>query len=300
MMRSEAGSLRMKRRRAGEFIRTAALCVVTVGISLVFSHKPDRASADASSFPVAAQVDRVEVPVPAAPVPSGTRMRDVSWITISYPRHQLPEGALISAEAIPDGIARAPFPAKMPVARENIALSEIVSNPVTERIPPGMRAMTLRVDAAGAVEGWAGSDSIVDVLLVERDRTTVIAERVKVLSAERSVAPVDGSSAPQVPSTVTVLVTPEQCLAINTAIPLGRIAFALRTGEDEAEWAQRSLTVANLSRAAINPPRQVTVSGLVSFKGDDGALTSFALTDGRWIKASSVPDGFSPSFNEGR
>ena len=44
-------------------------------------------------------------------------------------------------------------------------------------------------------------------VLVEQSQTTVIAEKVKVLSAERSVTPVEGSEAPSVPSTITLLVT---------------------------------------------------------------------------------------------
>lgn len=77
----------------------------------------------------------------------------------------------------------------------------------------------MRVDATSSVEGWAGSGSLVDVLLIQKDRTTVVAEKVKVLSSERSSSPVEGGASPSVPSTATLLVTQEQCLAINTAIP---------------------------------------------------------------------------------
>ena len=179
--------------------------------------------------PIVAAYDMVEVPVPVQPVLAGTRVSDITFRRISYPRHQVPAGAVLDPGHLRDSISATVLPANMPLFAENFSKRMPGINPVVERIPPGMRAMTIRVDATSAVEGWAGSGSVVDVLLVTHDKTAVIAEQVKVLSAERVVTPVEGASSPQVPSTATLLVNQEQCLAINTAIPLGKIAFALRS-----------------------------------------------------------------------
>lgn len=73
-----------------------------------------------------------------------------------------------------------------------------------------------------------GGFRFVSGILIQRDKTTVIAEGVKILSSERSVSPVEGNAAPNVPSTATILVTQEQCLAINTAVSLGRLSFSLK------------------------------------------------------------------------
>lgn len=239
---------------------------------------------------VVASFDTVAVPVPVEPVPEGVRVRTIRFKKVAYPRHQLPEGALLDISPVLEGITAAPLPAHLPLFRENVTLTT-PGNPVTERIPHGMRAMTLKVDATAAVEGWAGSGTVVDILLIERDRSTVVAEKVRILSAERSVSPVDGSGAPLVPNTVTLLVSQEQCLAINTAIPRGRIAFALRSGLDEERWSDTVYTAERLSGGDILADTRDTVSGYASIRGEKED-TAFALTNGRWVRAKVVPDGF--------
>jgi Flp pilus assembly protein CpaB len=157
-------------------------------------------------------------------------------------------------------------------------------------IPAGMRAMTVKVDATTAVEGWAGSGAVVDVLLVTKDQTKVVAERVKILSAERSVSPVEGGAAPNVPNTVTLLVSQEQCLAINTAIPQGKIAFALRSQRDEQNWGNTFYTSDQLkgNQTARNVAKPA-ISGFVTINGQN---KKFAYTDGRWVKTEEAPAGF--------
>ena len=149
--------------------------------------------------------------------------------------------------------------------------------------------MTVRVDATTAVEGWAGSGALIDVLLVTKERTSVVAEKVKILSAERSVSPVEGSGAPNVPSTVTLLVTQEQCLAINTAIPLGKIAFALRSSADDSQWQETLFTSERLKGPSSAKEDKPGISGYLTVHGQE---KRYALTEGKWIKADSVPPGF--------
>jgi Flp pilus assembly protein CpaB len=157
-----------------------------------------------------------------------------------------------------------------------------------------MRAMTVKVDATSAVEGWARGGSIVDVLLVEKNRTTVIAEAVRVISAERSLSPIDenvaSGSPATIPSTVTLLVTQEQCLAINTAVPLGKIAFALRSAKDDAGWRDTRFSSDDFSDVK-KPEGKAKVGGVVSF-GSGAEKKQYALVDGSWIPADEVPSGF--------
>lgn len=241
--------------------------------------------------PVVAGFDTVLLPVPVEPVPTGTRVRAIRLKRVAYPQHLVPEGAVTDVTPLSEGVTTAPLPANLPLFRANISVVAM-TNPVTEQIPAGMRAMTLRVDATAAVEGWAGSGTFVDVLLIERERTTVVAEKVKVLSAERSVNPVEGAGAPQVPSTVTLLVTQEQCLAINTAIPRGKIAFALRSTNDDDRWSDTVYTAERLKGASVvAADTRGTISGYASVRGGKDPQT-FALANGRWVKADVVPEGF--------
>ncbi len=237
------------------------------------------------------EYDVVEVPVPERPVAPGVAVRDIRTRLEKFPVHQLPNGALRDLAAVRDLVTLAPLPGGLPVLETNLGAVDEISNPVVGRIPPGMRAMTVRVDATSAVEGWARGGSIVDVLLVEKNRTTVIAEQVKVISAERSLSPVDVNQAGSgVPNTVTLLVTQEQCLAINTAVPLGRIAFALRSQRDLESWRETRLSSDEIRGGAREGERE-RVGGVVTF-GSGADRKQYALVNGRWMPADSIPAGF--------
>lgn len=280
---------RLRRKSRGSLSAVALLCAAMVASAFLLSRRVEAPKPQPRA--VVAQFDTVDVPVPAEFVPPGTKVRDIRFRTVSYPKHQLPSGALLDVGPMLEAVSTSGLPANLPLFKENLSLTALGSNPVVERIPPGMRAMTIKVDATSAVEGWAGSGSIVDVLLVTKDKTSVIAESVKILSAERSVAPVEGQAAPSVPSTVTLLVTQEQCLAINTAIPLGKIAFALRSTKDEEQWEDTIYTAERFNFGANARARARGISGFVSIK-EGQSEKAFALSDGKWVKTEVIPEGF--------
>src|SRR5690606_1867492 len=149
---------------------------------------------------------------------------------------------------------------------------------------------TLRVDATSAVEGWAVAGAIVDVLLVTKEGATVVAEQVKILSAERSVVSPDEGQ-PRVPSTVTVLVSQEQCLALNAAVNLGKIAFALRSSQDEGTWKSPQYEAARL-KSLKEAQVFEGARGYIRVKQPDNEIESYTLTGGRWVKSDVRPEGF--------
>ena len=253
------------------------------------------------SSPTEARVERsrayvpefnvVEVPVPDRPVGAGIPIRDVPIRLEKFPEHQLPGGAVRDIGRVRDLVTLAALPGGLPILEVNLGSGDEAANPLVGRIPAGMRAMTVRVDVTSAVEGWARSGSIVDVLLVEKNGTRVIAERVKIISTERSLSgavSLDATAA--IPNTVTLLVTQEQCLAINTAVAVGKIAFALRSGSDGDTWRDGEFDAADLSDPKGNK-RKPKVEGVISVgRGDE--RRRYALIEGKWIPADSMPAGF--------
>lgn len=236
----------------------------------------------------------IEVPVPVRPVPAGTLVRDISTRPERFPDHQLPSGTLRNLTSLLDNVTLVALPAGLPIMEANIGSHDEATNPILGRIPPGMRAMTVKVDATSAVEGWARSGSVVDVLLVEKTKTTVVAEQVRIISAERSLSPVEltrsAGNNSGVPSTVTLLVTQEQCLAINTAVPQGKIAFALRSAKDGDHWRDTHFSSEDLSQTK-KPANKAKIDGVISF-GEGAERKQYALVDGDWVPADSVPEGF--------
>jgi Flp pilus assembly protein CpaB len=282
------------RQRRNSLIPAIVLVVVSiVATAFVMQREVPPAQAEKSIPIVVGEFDIVSLPVPAHHVPVGTKVKDIRFKQVSFPRHQVPAGALLSVRDYLESATVAPLPANLPLFPENLRLLAGAGNPVIERIPVGMRAMTIRVDATSAVEGWAGSGSVVDVLLVEKDRTTVVAEKVRVLSAERSVSPVEGAASPSVPSTVTVLVSQEQCLAINTAIPRGKLAFALRSVGDEDNWSDTIFTAERLRGAGRAIDSRNAVTGYVSItERNSGERKGFSLSNGKWVQSEVIPEGF--------
>ncbi len=233
----------------------------------------------------------VEVPVPDRPVGAGMSMRDVPVRLEKFPEHQLPRGVVRDIGRVRDLVTLVALPGGLPILDVNVGTGDEASNPLVGRIPPGMRAMTVRVDVTSAVEGWARSGSVVDVLLVEKNGTRVVAERVKIISTERSLSgavTLDPTAA--IPNTVTLLVTQEQCLAINTAIAVGKIAFALRSGADGESWRDGEFEAADLSNREAKT-RKPKVEGVISM-GRGAEKRRYALVEGKWIPADSMPAGF--------
>jgi pilus assembly protein CpaB len=285
---------RTVRRRKDSRSIVAALIIGGCFLSAAFLLRPAGQLVNASQVTeervVVGQFDAIEIEVPAAPVPAGMRLRDARLRSMRFPAHQVPEGALRTIGAYRDAVALAPLPANLPIFKENLSLTAGVSNPMTQRIPDGMRAITVRVDATSAVEGWAGTGAVVDVLLITKERASVVAEQVKILSAERSLDPVTGLEAPNVPSTVTLLVTQEQALAVNSAAQNGKLSFALRSNNDEANWGKTDFLAEQL-KGNTGKAAPSKIAGFVQI-GSEKDAEKFALVEGSWIPADSAPQGF--------
>ena len=275
---------------AGRLLGLIAIAIGVGGVAFMAGKSGNAAVAVEQPRAFVPEFNVVEVPVPDRPVPAGTILREVPVRFEKFPRHQLPHGVVLDVGRVRDFVTLVALPGGLPILDVNVGSAEQASNPIIGRIPPGMRAMTVRVDATAAVEGWARSGSIVDVLLVEKNRTSVVAEQVKVISTERSLSAVSAEGDAAIPNTVTLLVTQEQCLAINTAVSMGKIAFALRSGADADAWRSKDFDADDLSQpgAVRSAPK---VQGAISV-GSGASKKSFALVDGKWIPADDVPSGF--------
>ncbi|MCI5064111.1 Flp pilus assembly protein CpaB [bacterium] len=287
-MTARTSSSRRRRQSNQNLLGFGLLSVAIVLASFLFTRTgEDQVQAEiVTAHPVVGQFDTVKVPVPVSPVSAGTTLKEVKFRLIEFPRHQVPEGSLFQIEPYLSSMAIAPLPANLPIFLKNLSVNPSASNPVIERIPEGMRAITVRVDATGAVEGWASSGAIVDVLLVTGEGTSVVAEKVRILSAARSVNPIQNTSSKSVPSTVTLLVSQDQALAISTAIPMGKISFALRSLGDEGRWSERRFRKEQL-RGGPQLSKRDRIQGYVRIEGK--TPKRFALSGDRWIPTEVEP-----------
>ncbi|MDD2942774.1 MAG: Flp pilus assembly protein CpaB [bacterium] len=186
-----------------------------------------------------ATTKHILLPVPTDGIARGELLGDATYTMISWPVNQLTGRYIQDLSLYPEARSRSQLPRLLPIPITAVTTKEEDTNAVTERIPRGMRAITVRVDAESAVEGWARSGSYVDVIVIQPSslaadglEAKVIAENVRILSANRQVEEhsADGTESP---ATVTLLVNQENALRIKTAQTVGRLTFALRGLEDE-------------------------------------------------------------------
>lgn len=132
---------------------------------------------------------------------------------------------------------------------------------IVERLQPGYRAVTVPIENVGAVQGFAGPGSLVDVLFRSRpegDRpevTLTLLERVEVLAVDANVVPgqqvaIEAGGT----GTVTLAVTPQQAKILKVVESRGELSLTLR-GDTDVEVLPFDLGPQNpfLGRLDANP-----------------------------------------------
>ena len=237
--------------------------------------------------------DRILLPAPTRNVAKGEKLSAVPLTTIQWPKSRLSTEYLREFVASPQTVAGTALPKLLPIPLAALSQGLGEGNQVTERIPQGMRAITVRVDAESAVEGWAQSGNFVDVILVRSGKellggleSKVIAENVRILSAGRSAEPMGNEqTAPNPPSTVTLLVNQEDALKIKTGASLGKLTFALRGFSD-----QLPTTITRVDqRTLLGQPKSggSLPSVIGTARGPDGQ--NYILNSGeKWTRAGQA------------
>lgn len=242
-------------------------------------HKPEQSESE------------LMLPVPLHQVASGTSFADVEIAYVRWPRDRHSTQYVTDIGPLRDHVTQERLLPYAPIPLHSVVAAAIESNAVVQRIPEGMRAITVRVDTESAVEGWAQSGSSVDVMVMRqladgdnRYETKVIAENVKVLSAGRSAKA--HPDAPQPPATVTLLVDQTNALRVKTAANLGKLTFSLRgVGDSEPT----TLTHMN-QRALLGTPR-LSMPSESAFRGSATAPdgSRWVLSEGnRWMRQDSL------------
>lgn len=110
---------------------------------------------------------------------------------------------------------------------------------VYAKIPPGLRALTVKVDQVSGVAGFIRPGSRVDVLLAagrggKEPEAKIILQHVLVLASGRRTTQikVEGKEESKVVNTITLLLSPEGAEKLSLASKMGALSLALRTGGD--------------------------------------------------------------------
>ena len=292
---------KLKRKNSAAMpILVAAL--VTGGIATYVAVRPERVQSIAlkPEVQLTSEDDMVLLPTPTRAIAKGERLSDVPFTPLKWPKSRMTEEYVTDLAVHRESIALAALPKALPIPASAVSKDALDANAVVEGIPDGMRAITVRVDAESAVEGWARSGNFVDVILIRAAsgkegsplEAKVIAENVRILSAGQSVQPSRPgvSSAPDAPKTITLLVTQEDALRIKAATNLGKLTFSLRGQKDLNPTMATTIDQKSLLGGAKSSKEAPQTERFKGYARDaEGKLFVLGENNQRWVRAAQMP-----------
>jgi pilus assembly protein CpaB len=190
----------------------------------------------ASAPPPAAQDEKVDLVVAARPLTVGMTLAAEDVKVTKVPPAAFPKGGFSKVEDVAQRPVTSNILLEEPVLEGRLAPKGSGSG-LAPVIPPGMRAVSVRVTDVVGVAGFVQPGLKVDVLVTgrpprgEAPMTSTVLQNITVLSSGTMLAPDARGQAINAQS-VTLLVTPEQAEILTLASNEGRIQLVLRNSKD--------------------------------------------------------------------
>ncbi len=177
-----------------------------------------------------------EVAVAADDLQVGSKIEDKDIRLVHFPSGELPAGCFHSkAKVVGRGVV-------LPISKGEFVLpnklaGENAGSGLPSLIPPGMRAVSTRVNDTTSVSGFVQPGTRVDVLLTgnpqgsNEQQTTTVLENVSVIATGQKLERNSAGEAQSFP-VVTLLVSPDDAERLTLASSQGHIQLALRNPLD--------------------------------------------------------------------
>ena len=219
------------------------------------------------------KTDMRRVVVAGAPLPLGAVVKSTDLKIVSWPAQNTPPGSFTKIEDVVDRVTLSNILIEEPVQEGRLALRGSGVG-LSGIIPPGMRAVSVRVNDVISVAGFVVPGSRVDVMVTATPRadshsgpiTRTVLYDIQVVSAGRNIQP-DAKGQSENVAVITLLVTPDQAELLTLASNEGRLQLALRNNTDKQALASDGVQAGEIftgRRKAVEPvppprPRVVTV-----------------------------------------
>ena len=214
-------------------------------------------------YRIAAQGRRAEpektLVVAARPLPPGASIAADAVKTVRVPEKLFPHGGFSKTEEVVGRPVVSSIQPDEPVVEARIAPRGSGFG-VAPLIPPGMRALAVRVNDVAGVAGFVLPGARVDVLVTGRPpgsdetETTPVLEDVVVLSAGQTLE-ADSHSQSMSVAVVTLLVTPAQAVSLPLAAAEGKVQLVLRNSGDRQATPTRGRELRELyAQGETRPP----------------------------------------------
>lgn len=268
-------------------ILSAFMLVVCGFVAIVFlaSGPSTAANQPAPAVIQEPQIETTDVLVPVQKIEQGSALEPSMFRKEQRPKVGLSVGIIRDFEQVQGFYAASMIVPDQPLHQEYVTKVRPI-NQITERIPEGYRAVTIRVDAKTSVEGWVAPGTRVDVvwatLIGGKQAIQVIVENALVLSADKVAQGAQAQNAAPAPSTITLQVATEDAKKIQLASISGSLSLSLRGDRDTGRAASTApLTVdALLGRGSTvsSAPAQ-TCHGKVKTCTKDGMCEELCLSE---------------------
>lgn len=247
--------------RAVLFLTVAVL--FAVGTAVVFTRYMDARTA-------ALRVPTDRVVVAAVDIPVAEPLK-AEWLTvIDWPRLSRPAGAVEDPASLVGKVAHTPITKGEAVLPTKLASTQGKSG-LAALLPPGTRAVSVRVDDVVGVAGFVHPGDRVDVVVTIQPRndglfaSKVILQNIPVLAVGQDLEHRGRESERAAPATVATLqVTPEESEVLALAASRGKLLLALRSASDTGVTVTRGIVPPALLAATAEPataaPRPVRVA----------------------------------------
>ena len=218
--------------------------VASLGMYRVVARMPARTT----------EVKTVDVVVAQHPLTLGTRLTADHVKVVKWPADSPVAGTFTKVEEVVDRGLIAPVEPNEPLTQTKLAALEAGAG-LPPSIPPGMRAVSVKVNEVVGVAGFVVPGTRVDVMVTLTSRkqqsedsvTRVVVSNAQVLTAGTKYDQEKAKEGAPIPSTVvTLLVTPEDGERIALAASDGQIMLALRNPLDTAPTTTTGVRTAGL------------------------------------------------------
>jgi pilus assembly protein CpaB len=212
------------------------------------------------------EVANYHVVVAAKSLPMGTRLSPADLKTVAWPSSNPIVNGFSDPQAIVDRGLLTSIAENEPVTETKLAAREAGAG-LPPSIPPGMRAMSVKVNEVVGVAGFVVAGTRVDLLVtLRRDNnaamTRTVASNIQVLTAGTQYDRDKSRDGEAIPSTVvTLMVTPDDAERITLAQTQGQIMLALRNPLDLEPTDTNGIATGALMGDPAPPPVVKMVRG---------------------------------------
>src|SRR5712671_6592068 len=201
----------------------------------------------------------VDVVIAANDIQVGAKVEEHDVRLAKFPAADLPQGAYgkrsqVLGRGVVVPIARGEFVLPAKLAPEN------AGSGLPSLIPPGMRAVSVRVNEVVSVAGFVGPGTRVDVLLTgtpagsSEQQTTTVLQNVAVIAAGHTLERTASGEAQNTP-VITLLVSPDDAQRLTLASSEGHIQLVLRNPLDTRQDEVAAARTAALYKGVLAPAK---------------------------------------------